>query len=173
MIFGSPDKFAVEIGAVERFPGFTGLYVQFRFWIDGVPIGDWEERIFLVASISYMQIFCETAELRQGQLFEGVPATEVFQTVYAAFYAYDYSKSPVLVPNLRDRFHLDAIGMGATQDKFGLVIVASSEDAERIIAKDLREDQIIADVVVPFGFAESAGNAYIEWGRIQLQRSLS
>ena len=45
MIFVESDPFGVEIGDVERYAGFSGLYVQFRFWIGGVPLGDWNDRI--------------------------------------------------------------------------------------------------------------------------------
>ena len=50
MLFGDPNHIAIEIGEVVAYPGFPGLYVQFRFWIGRAPIGDWDDRIPLNAS---------------------------------------------------------------------------------------------------------------------------
>jgi Immunity protein 42 len=169
MMFGDRDTFAIEVGAVEQYSVALGLFVQFQFWIGGLPIGDWEDRIPLGASARNFETLCDNAENRRERLFEHIPATEVFQTVYDAFFAYDYRKSPVLIPNLRDRFHMDDIGLGSVRDKYGIVIVASSMNTERIIVKDLRQDTIIADVVVPFGFVESVGGDYINWEQTQLR----
>lgn len=169
MIFGDPATFAVEAGAFEDPSLWGGLYLQFRFWIDGQPIGDWEDRIQLTASIGYAGSLCETECCRREWLFHDTSPEDIFQAVYDGFFEYDYTNDPILNPNLRDRFHVDDIGMGAVEDKYGLVLVGSSTDAERLIVKDLRKGIFLADVSLPFGFVESVLNVYIEWGRSQLR----
>lgn len=169
MIFGNPATFAIEIGAVEQPPHGAGLFIQFRFWVDSQPIGDWEDRIPLIASIENARTLCANESDRCEWLFNETSPDDIFQAVYDGFFEYDYTKDPILTPNLRDRFHLDGIGMGAIQDKYGLVLVGSSSDSERIIVKDIRKHILLADVLLRFGFVESAVNAYSEWGRSQVR----
>ncbi|MBL8817441.1 MAG: hypothetical protein JNL58_15545 [Planctomyces sp.] len=169
MIFGKTDSFAIEVGELESYLNFSGIYVQFRFWIGKVPVGDWNDRISLQASIENACTILETEAMRQLSPFAQNHASDVFQAVYDAFYSYDYTKAPVVIPNLRDQFHLDEIGMGAIQDKYGLILVATSNSLERVIAKDLRQELLIADVSVPVGFVESVLREFIEWGRTLLR----
>ncbi|QVL33841.1 hypothetical protein KIH39_08020 [Telmatocola sphagniphila] len=168
MILGKTDRFAIEIGQLELYPEASGLFVQFRFWVANFPVGDWDDRIPLGASIDTACLIRNTEWARQLSPFAPSLPDDMFRAVYDAFFAYDYSKDPVEAPNLRDRFHLDDIGLGAIQDKYGLILVVSLEGLERVIVKDLRQEQFIADVSMPLGFVESVLNEYIEWGRTKL-----
>lgn len=163
MLFGQKDRFGIEIGEVELLQG--ALYCQFRFWICGTPIGDWEDRIPLQASIEHMRVFCSHSANRGGVYFGGRPADHVFEEVYHAFYTADYTKCPVEVPNLRDRFHLDEIGMSAVLDKYGLVLVASSPAETRLIVENLVMNAILCDCPLRFGEVEEVGLAYLAWGK--------
>jgi hypothetical protein len=168
MIFGTKNIFAIEIGECERRPGSPGPYVQFRFWVGEIPIGDWNDRISIIASTGYASTLCSTEFVRRRSPFPGGPPSDVFGDAYDAFFSHDYATDPVVFPNLRDRYHLDEIGMGAVQDKYGLILVATTEGLERVIVRDLRSDLFIADVWAPLGFAESVLNDYVKWGRSQL-----
>lgn len=168
MIFGSKDTFAIEISECEWRPGSPGSYVQFRFWVGDIPIGDWNDRISLIASASNAGALYGTEfDRRCTPLPEG-PPSDVFRDAYDAFFSYDYATDPVVVPNLRDRYHLDEIGMGAVQDKYGLILVAMTKGLERVIVRDLRRDLFIADVSAPLGFAESVLDDHVKWGRSQV-----
>lgn len=168
MIFGKASRFAIEIGDQEKYPDYPGVYVQFRFWISGIPIGDWDDRIAVSASVGYASTVCDTQPWRQRRRFASSVSGEVFRAVYDDYFSCDYMKQPVVAPDLRDTFHLDGVGMGAVQDKYGLVLVTSSEGLERLIAKDLRQDRFVADIVVPLGFVESVLCEYIAWGKALL-----
>lgn len=171
MIIGSPDTFGIEIGAVESYSGYAGLYVQFRFWIGNMPIGDWDDRISLIASVEYARMICANDKSRRVSPFARSMPAEVFQEVYDNYFSndnYDHTKAPWVDPDYRDRFHMDGIGMGAIQDKYGIVLVDTSEGSERVIAKDLSQGLFIADVSVPLCFVESVLLDYIEWGKTQL-----
>ena len=165
IVFGDQQSFAIEIGAVETYATASGIFVQFRFWVGGVPIGDWDDRISLSASVHYATVVVEYARLRFERSFEGVPAVEAFQKVYDSFYNHDYTKEPAIVPNLRDRFHLDGVGMGAIDDKYGIVLLSNSFDFGRVIVKDLRVGTIIVDILISSGVVEEACREYITWGQ--------
>lgn len=167
MMFGTSNQFAIEVGELVRYPEYPGLYVQFRFWVADIPIGDWDDRIPLVTSVRYAHESFEMSESRLRSPIAERLAEEVFNNVYEAYYRSEYDPTSEVwtSPDYRQRFHLDEIGMGAIQDKYGLIIVASSDGTERVIAKDLKHEQIIADLSLPRGLFESVMREYAEWGR--------
>ena len=155
MIFGDRETFAIEIGAIRSFPNAPGSFVHIRFWIGNEAIGDWDDFVPLDPSVETARTIIATAEMRRKSMFGSTPSAEVFHQTYDAFYVDDDNSNP----NLRDRFHLDDIGMGAVQDKYGLVLVGATCDVERVIVKDFRSNRIISDVSMPMGFAELVAGA--------------
>lgn len=168
MIFGDSNTFAIEAGAIEHHPMANGPYIQFRFWIGNQPIGDWEDRIPFKASIENAIVLCDNKHYREEWLFDSVPSKVVFQKVYDAFFGYDYTKSPALSPNLRDRYHLDDIAMGAVQDQYGLILVQNTHSLSRVIVKDLIKSNILIDITFESGHVEHVLKSYVEWGLLQL-----
>lgn len=169
MIFGIKDEFAIEIGDIDE-PSFgVGIYVQFQFWIGGRPIGDWDDIIAIEPSIDHAAEICANEQYRRERLFTDSAPSYIFDIVYDGFFNFDYSSDRIVTPNMRDRYHLDCIGLEAIYDKYGVVVVGSSVDTERVIAKDLRNDTFIVDVKLCFGVVESALKAYVDWGRKQVR----
>jgi len=165
MIFGDKGLFAVEVGECEWYPGSSGPYVQFRFWVGNTPVGDWDDRISFVASAGYANVIRSTELDRRRLPFPDELPDVVFRDAYDAFFSLDYTTDPGVLPFLRDRYHLDDIGMGAIHDRFGLIVVVTTGGKERVIVKDLRKECIIADISVPLGFVESVLSEYVEWGK--------
>lgn len=160
MLFGTKEQFGIEIGDVQSLQG--GVYCQFRFWISGKAIGDWEDRIPLFASVVNMRRFCEHLKERIDPRFAG-DANVVFRDVYEAFYSADYTACDPDVANLRDRFHLEDVGMGAIVDKYGIVVVSPSAKESRIIVKDWTRNGSIWECSLPFGDVERIGWEYVDW----------
>ena len=163
MIFGHPAAFAIEIGVIERFSDSTDLFVQFRFRIGGCAIGDWDDRISLIASIENSVIVCKNEHYRREYSFEFLDSHDAFRAAYDAFFSYDYSTDPILIPSLRDRFHLDWIGMGAIQDKYGVLILQNSPNSDRIIVKDLNNGNFIVDILIKTRSVDNTLSDYITW----------
>ncbi len=168
MIFGNPETFAVEIGELMNFPGFPGTYIQFRFWVGNVPIGDWNDRISLRASTESAFRICEAELERNNNPFDQAETAELFKSIYEAYFSCDYINDPVSWRSLSAFYHLDQIGMGAIEDKFGLILVTTKIGMERVIVKDLKKSLFLADISMPIGFVESILRDYIAWGRNQL-----
>jgi hypothetical protein len=59
--------------------------------------------------------------------------------------------------------------MGAVEDKFGLILVATVDGTERVLAKNLKNDQFVGDEILPLGTVESILTQYIAWGKSQAQ----
>ena len=108
-----------------------------------------------------MRRFCEHSKERIDPRF-AVDANSVFREVYEAFVAADYTVCDPDVANLRDRFHLDDIGMGAIVDKYGIVVVSPSAKESRIIVKDWSRNGVISEYSLPFGDVERIGWEYID-----------
>lgn len=165
MLFGDPEHFAIEIGEVVSYPGFPGLYVQFRFWIDKAPIGDWDDRIPLNASTKWASQFRDMEMERQRTPFPHASSSNLFREVYDQYFSYDYTNDTVSWLSLNAIYHLDAIGMGAVEDKFGLILIATVDGTERLIAKNLKNEQFVGDEFLPLGTVQSTLTKYITWGQ--------
>ncbi len=165
MLFGDPNLFAIEIGEAVSYPGFSGLYVQFRFWIGKAPIGDWDDRIPLSGSIGWASQFRDMEPERRRSPFPPAPCPNLFQEVYDQYFSCDYTNDPISWRSLNAIYHLDAIGMGAIEDKFGLILIDTVDGTERVIAKNLKNDQFVGDVILPLGTVESILTHYIAWGK--------
>lgn len=169
MIIGTSDTFAIEIGEEEPHPEFRDVYVRFRYWVDRVPVGDWNELISLSASIQGAAGTCAKEGERRRLAYAPCPSSNLFREVYDAVFSLHCFVGRSGGVDLRALYHLDAIGMGALRNKYGLVLVASSDGMERIVVKDLNQEQFIADVFLPLGTVESTLTQYIAWGRSRLQ----
>ena len=121
-----------------------------------------------IASVNYFSDFCDNFPDRDKVAFNG-SATEVFQAVYDVFFEQDYGGvNSFSVPDLRMLHHMNYIGMGAIQDKYGVVAVCTNDAKCRAIAKDLSKNEIVADVTLEKGVLENIGAAYVVWGRQKL-----
>jgi hypothetical protein len=169
MVFGQPESFGIEIGAADSYPEFKDFYVQFRFRVGSVPMGDWDDRISLSASTHCASLFCDMEPGRRGAPFAPVSPAQLFQQVYDAYFSHGCFIGRSGSPDLRAVHHLDPIGMGAIRDRYGLILVASADGLERVLAKDLQQERFIADVSLPMGSVEAVLAQYIDWGRSRLQ----
>lgn len=169
MLFGQPDLFAIEIGQPEPQPQFHDVYIRFRFWITRLPVGDSAEQISLSASTRAASLLCDLQPQRRNTPFAPAPAATLFQQVYDAWFSLNCFFGKSGSPDLRTLHHLDPIAMGATRDQYGLILVATTDGTDRLLAKDLNQNRLIADQPLPQGSVESTLSQYIAWAKIQLQ----
>lgn len=162
MLFGTQSRFGIEVGEIAKYPGW--ILCQFRFWVNGLSVGDWEDRIPLLASVRYMRDFCQFSAHRIHPEFESMTSAEVFAEVYDAFYEFDYTLNKPEIPDLRDRFHMDDIGMTAVIDRYGIVLVAVSDKKARLLVRDRADGGIYNECTLEFGEVERVGMAYVAWG---------
>jgi hypothetical protein len=162
MLFGHMGTFAIEIGEVNNIQG--SIYCQFRFWINGTAVGDWEDRIPLLASVLYTREFCGYSKQRIDLRFQLMEAQDIVKEVYDNYFAADYKTCDPEIGRQRDIFHLDPVGMGAIIDKYGIVLVSASFTESRLVVKDWIHKGAIFECRLPFGVVEQAGMEYVDWG---------
>jgi len=168
MTFGSVGTFAIEAGELVQFKSIQGYYIQFRFWVDNSPFGDWDDRIPLVPSIKYTQEFCENSKKRFNDACLNLSSSDLVHQLRDAFYSYDYKSGSSYVSDLRCIHHLDDVGMGAVVDRYGIVVVSFSCEIDRIVVKNLENNIIEKDISLAHGVIDSACTEYISWGRSKL-----
>lgn len=162
MMFGNPESIAIEVGKTAM--AADGIkYVQFRLIIARQAFGNWAEPISLTACAANMKEFLKNSVFRKNPAAKEQGPEELFASTFDAFYDYDYSSQPVLRPNLRDRYHLNEIGLGAIRDQYGIVVVEVAPNISRVVAKDLRTDQILLDHIVETNEIGRMGVQFIEW----------
>jgi hypothetical protein len=162
MLFGEVRSFAIESSDIFK-DVELGPFVHLRFWVGGVTVGDWRAFVPLSASVEHANAFIENARYRRERVFaQNVAAEEVLSQVYDAFFSWDYRQG-ALSPNLRDRFHLDEIGLTSLQDKYGIVVVCTSEELDRVIVRDLVQGTVMADAPIRTGYAETVLESFSAW----------
>jgi hypothetical protein len=167
IIFGNTETFAIEATSIHYYDGYDDAYMYFRFWIQSIPLGDWDYSISGISSPKMADSFVRTAPLRRQRVFSGFPATSVFKVVYDAFFETDWLEleADEFLRSLRDVYHISLIGEDATIDCCAVVLVAENELQDRVIARDLRKQMIVAEAKLPVGAAEEVFRSYATWVR--------
>ena len=62
--------------------------------------------------------------------------------------------------------------MSALMDKYGMVLVASSDRQARLIIRDLRQDHLLWDCPLDFGEVEKVGKCYVDWADERMKNGL-
>jgi hypothetical protein len=163
MIFGTPEKIAIEIGDPDSclVPGHD--YVQLRFVVCGHVIGDWDYKVSLPTAVSSARTFLTCRGDRLDESLAEVSSETFFAQTHTAFYEYDYRTQPVLRPNLRDRYHLSEIGGDALCDYFGITVADIDSRTSRVVVKDFRNDSFILDERLEPSDIEHACRQFVEW----------
>lgn len=163
VVFGDQSSFAIEVKLATECELRLAKYIFFRFWIGSIPVGDWGELIRGDFSARTAEDYINTSPARHERHFEGVCAKRVLEQVYDNWNSeYSHGLTPVL-PSRRDRYHIENIGLDATLDACAVILVSENVTFDRIIAKNLREQRIVIDVLIPIGAAEQVFQAYVEW----------
>lgn len=163
MMFGSPEKLAIEIGEPDArlVPGRD--YVKVRFVLCGHVIGDWDYKVSLVTVADSVRTFLSCCSDRLDESLAGVSSETFFAQTHTAFYEYDYRTQPVLRPNLRDRYHLSEIGKDALGDHFGIMVADIDSRTSRVVVKDFRSGSFILDERLEPRDIEHACRQFLEW----------
>lgn len=175
MIFGNVESFAIECQLVE--PSGRDIYAHFRLWINGQSIGDYEESVFLKASLNWLIQFMQYSNDRCEPSLEWKDKVEVFRLIFDSVMltvpqgltvsdiindtSYSDTASPDY-PNARERFHLDQVGMSSFSDKWNVILVENNDSSHRLIWRNLQDMQMQEAVIPPDCF-EKAATQFIEW----------
>lgn len=159
MLFGLRERFGIEIGGLEV--AESKCLAQFRFWVAGEALGDWQDRILLAGSIEYATMFVQRQEIRERSEVKQENALEIFYKYYEWYYCVDNELIHDLY-DYRDIFHMDDIGMSSLQDKYGIILVPNCSGSMSLVVKRFK-DEFIFDQSLRKGEAEDALIEYIQF----------
>lgn len=135
MIVGNKKSFAIEAQPQELVGSW--LFGRFRFWLCGVPVGNWEDAADLKGCARWLREFSEDSRNRYEQgLFE-LSAEEVFSRIYDPVMPRGVQDEAI--PQVEDaysRFHISHLGMSSFE-RFDILLLKDECGAERCLWREV------------------------------------
>lgn len=162
MLFGSARIFAIEAELLEIHGQWT--YGRLRSWVNGVPLGDFEDTSDLAASARWGRVFLAASPRRTRPDLDHLTSHEVFELLYGRFVQPVHSapRKPLAGPWDREPYVLDEVGESALRDKVAIVVVRRADGSDRILANDY-ELQKLHEIAVPEGVCDQVIGSYCTW----------
>jgi hypothetical protein len=132
ILVGQPERFAIE--AEPELPAGDWIYGRFRFWLGGLPVGNWEDSADLKGCVSWLREFATVLRDRYEPRLWNLAPAEVFGLVFDPVMGPTGIANPAKqpIPHAFSRFHISHLGMSSF-DKFDLVLLKDEEGAERCL----------------------------------------
>lgn len=128
MIAGDRNRFAIECELAEQTDRW--LLGRFRFWLCGVPVGNWEDQADLRGCVRWLLEFANVPRNRFEPSLASADAEEVFRRVYDPVIGLDGAGASV--ENAYARFHISHLGMSSF-DQCDLLLVVDESGGERCL----------------------------------------
>lgn len=162
MLFGDVATFAVEAEFVEVYEKWT--YGRLRFWLNGVPVGDFDDTSDLATSARWGRTFLAASTRRTRAELDWMASDEVYELLYGRFVEPIHTTAPKPWPGPWDRepYVLDEVGESALRDKFAVVVVRRGDGTDRILINCFDEDRLLV-ACVPQGDCDRTIESYCEW----------
>lgn len=162
LLFGRTSCFAIEAELLEVHGKWT--HGRLRFWVNGVPLGDFDDTSDLATSARWGRVFLTASPRRTRADLDPVTSQEVFEVLYGRF-VQPVGSAPRERPSgpwERDPFVLDDVGESALRDKVAVVVVRKGDGSDRVLVKHLDRDGV-AETTAPSGLCDRVIDAYCAW----------
>lgn len=162
MIFGSINQFAIEANPLEHYGKF--YYGNFRIWISGLAIGNFEDSMDLATSARWTKTFLNRSAYRCWAGIDDSLPGEIFERLYLSQMKRDYRKKEDCQFGVWDwfAFTLDGVGDSSTEGLYGILSVRGEDGCDRVIAMDL-ETQHICYAKLLAGSLDEVLGEYLKW----------
>ena len=132
ILVGNPERFAIETELEP--PSGDWIYGRFRFWLGGIPVGNWEDATDLKGCVSWLRDFARNPrdrhEPRLWHLLPGDVFRLAFDPAIESGGIADPAKQPI--PHAFSRFHISHLGMSSF-DRFDLILIKDEHGSERCL----------------------------------------
>lgn len=161
-MFGDIATFAVEAEFVELYGKRT--YGRLRFWLNGVPVGDFDDTSDLATSARWGRTFLAASSRRTRAELGCMAADEVYELLYGRFVEPINTTAPKPWPGPwdRDPYVLDEVGESSLRDKFSVLVVRRGDGADRILIKCFDEERLL-EACLSQGACDRVIASYCEW----------
>lgn len=159
IIFGDSGVFAIE--AAFAVAAGTWRYGRFRFWVHGRPVGNFDDNtVDLASSARWGRTFLAASARRLRADLDVASAEETYDLLHGRFVdggGADPTESFDSEPYL-----LDHVGESSVRDRETVLIVRRSDDRERLLVRDHRNDSLV-DYDLPPGVCDKVIASYCDW----------
>jgi len=161
MLFGKKLKFCIECEVTNSVEHFT--FCQFRFWISGQPVGNWNEEVVLESIIYCVEIFLKFRGLRYLTLADDTSSEQLWNHITT----YTYSNEPDIMlfglkNNYRARFLLHEVSVNSIQNYYEVIMAETNGGKQRLLWK-LRSESIINEFIFAKFTVDDALEKFIDW----------
>jgi hypothetical protein len=141
MIAGNSQRFAIEAQPKEPDQGW--VLGRFRFWLGGVPVGNWEDAADLRGCVRWLEDFANKPRNRLEPRLEGLTAADLIRILWDEFMTTPYRPGcpPDGIPDIYSRFHISHLGMSSF-DALDLLLVSTLDGRERCVWRNARNGEI-------------------------------
>jgi hypothetical protein len=174
--------FAIESDLVEVIDDW--VFARFRIWVANQSMGDYDNPVVLTSCVRYLKNFLTYSGSRTETLFDSASATEIFRQVYDSIIfttppgvrledallhtSEDREGAYPLFDDMRERFHLDAIGESSFSESVNAVLVEKTDGPQRLIWRYL-SDMSIHEAVLPPRTFETVAAQFLAWAATVLE----
>lgn len=128
MIAGRQQRFAIEAAPEERLDGW--VLGQFRLWLCGLPVGNWDDSADLRGCVRWLRDFATVPRNRYEPALAAAPAEEIFRCLYDLVMGGGASSTPY--ENAFARFHISHIGMSSLE-QFDMLLLHDAHGGQRCL----------------------------------------
>lgn len=161
-ICGNPDSFAIECEVINV-KDKDWVFGHFRFWLQGIAVGDWDDSVSLAACANWLQEFVDVPMDRYEPGLLSLPKSEVFDLLLDSVTWDGQEYKPYI--NIYGRFHIDHLGMSAF-NRYDILLVEDQE-RQRVLWRQ-GEDPTIHEAYFPAGEIQKVAKVFVEWFRNQI-----
>jgi hypothetical protein len=167
VLFGKTSLFAVEC-EVKAVTADGWILGGFRFWIDGIPVGDWDDLADLKGIASWMCDFAYNYVNRREPLLEGLSKEIIFRFLYESVIDGPPQSESQLFPleDVYSRFHISHLGMSSF-DKVGMLLVENLS-GQRVLWRF--SDNEIQEKLLPSNEMQRVSKEFCEWFELYKQK---
>lgn len=170
MIFGIPNYFAIEADLIELHGKW--IFGKLRFYINGIPIGDFEDASDLATSARWGRTFLQASSRRTRPDLDNWSTNDVFELLFGRFVISVFGvldsqteisqREFVTEEFVRDPYLLDDIGESSLRDKYTILVVRRANNTDRVLIKSYDDDSL-REVIIAADFIDCTIGRYCTW----------
>lgn len=160
--FGTYNRFSIEAEPLGIHDKWS--FGRLRFWVGGVPIGDFNDTSDLASSARWGRRFLAASSRRARADLDRQSPAEVYERLYGRFVeSVDArTRKPWPGPWERDPHVLDEVGESSLRDRFAVLVVRRADGFDRILVNDFHEKRL-SETCAPEGDCDHTIEAYCAW----------
>jgi hypothetical protein len=171
--FGSPDVFAIVTDVYNTTPD-NGPIGSFHFVVGGKRVGRRDGDEFLRMIAKDLDAILRSAEKRQNDEFDVLPADEVFSRVWGERRPADFNKGEVGDAEFSADMALEplrALSYNFFFDGVSTVLLDTARGEQRLIWKDDVDDTSVHEALIPIADFQQVVTSFTEWASRQPPRA--